>query len=94
MQRSGISRLERPRDLHLTDCDDNINKILTFKSDDEISPLEMNSKKMIDKPTLVKRLTMGLLKINDQESRPLGELIMLFWSSPAQRRFLIKFKKK
>lgn len=70
---------ERPKDLHFTDqnrkfdCDGNIN--ITFNksySDDDISPSEMNCKKVIDKPTLVKRLTMGLLRINDQESRPLG----------------------
>jgi hypothetical protein len=75
MQRSenNNSRLERPRDLHLTECDENINNIIAFKSDDENSPSEMNSKKLIDKPTFVKRLTMGLLKINDQESRPLGK---------------------
>lgn len=79
MQRSGkanLRLLERPRDLHLTECDENTNNIITFKSDDDISPsasVEMNSKKLIDKPTFVKRLTMGLLKINDQESRPLGE---------------------
>jgi hypothetical protein len=77
MQRSGNSRLERPRDLHLTDCDENINNIIAFKSDDDISPSDMNSKKFIDKPTLMKRLTMGLLKINDQESRPLGKFIFL-----------------
>lgn len=75
MQRSGNSRLERPRDLHLTDCDENINNIIAFKSDDDISPSDMNSKKLIDKPTFVKRLTMGLLKMNDQESRPLGMYI-------------------
>lgn len=78
MQRSENtnSRLERPRDLHLTECDENINNIIAYKSDDESSPSEMNSKKLIDKPTFVKRLTMGLLKINDQESRPLGKLFL------------------
>lgn len=75
---------ERPKDLHFTeqtgkfDCDGNIN--ITFNksySDDDISPSEMNCKKVIDKPTLVKRLTMGLLRINDQESRPLGMYFIL-----------------
>lgn len=80
MQRSDTanSRLERPRDLHLTECDENTNNIITFRSNDDISASEMNSKKLIDKPTFVKRLTMGLLKINDQESRPLGEIYGYF----------------
>jgi tensin len=76
------SKTDRPRDLHLTEVekferDENIN--ITFNSykshsDDDNSP-EMNCKKVIDKPTLVKRLTMGLLRLNDQESRPLGKCI-------------------
>jgi hypothetical protein len=79
--RSSSKATERPNELHLSerrrkvDCDGNIN--ITFNksySDDDISPSEMNCKKVIDKPTLVKRLTMGLLRMNDQESRqPLGE---------------------
>lgn len=93
------SKIERPRDLHFQTafCDENVNIAFKSSSDDEHSP-EMNCKKNIDKPTLVrtrkfsvacqaiiflfflsaenkvKRLTMGLLRINDQESRPLGEL--------------------
>lgn len=72
--------IERPKDLHLTETTrkydrDGNNINITFNksySDDDISPSEMNCKKVIDKPTLVKRLTMGLLRMNDQESRPLG----------------------
>lgn len=75
---------ERPKELHLTeeqsqqiDCDGNINiRFNKSYSDDDLSPAEMNCKKVIDKPTLYKRLTMGLLRINDQESRPLGTIIM------------------
>jgi hypothetical protein len=65
--------IDRPKELHLDE-----NTIITYKStsDDDISPCEMNCKKVIDKPTFVKRLTMGLLKINDQESRPLGKICL------------------
>jgi hypothetical protein len=76
--RSYSKATERPNELHLTERrrnDGNIN--ITFNksySEDDISPaVDMNCKKVIDKPTLVKRLTMGLLRMNDQESRqPLG----------------------
>ncbi|XP_017864426.1 PREDICTED: protein sprint isoform X1 [Drosophila arizonae] len=52
-------------------CNDNEKGAHTPSSDEDNSPTELNScKRLTDKPPLVKRLTMGLLRHNE-ESRPL-----------------------
>ncbi|XP_016956236.1 EGFR adapter protein isoform X2 [Drosophila biarmipes] len=52
-------------------CNDNEKVAQTPSSDEDNSPTELNScKRLADKPPLVKRLTMGLLRHNE-ESRPL-----------------------
>ncbi|EDV51077.1 serine/threonine-protein kinase phg2 isoform X2 [Drosophila erecta] len=52
-------------------CNDNEKVAQTPSSDEDNSPTELNScKRLADKPPLVKRLTMGLLRQNE-ESRPL-----------------------
>ncbi|XP_016981385.1 uncharacterized protein LOC108046289 isoform X2 [Drosophila rhopaloa] len=52
-------------------CNDNEKVAKTPSSDEDNSPTELNScKRLADKPPLVKRLTMGLLRHNE-ESRPL-----------------------
>ncbi|XP_060658702.1 EGFR adapter protein isoform X2 [Drosophila nasuta] len=52
-------------------CNDNEKVAQTPSSDEDNSPTELNNcKRLTDKPPLVKRLTMGLLRHNE-ESRPL-----------------------
>ncbi|KAH8270502.1 hypothetical protein KR018_010905 [Drosophila ironensis] len=52
-------------------CNDNEKVAQTPSSDEDNSPTELNNcKRLADKPPLVKRLTMGLLRHNE-ESRPL-----------------------
>ncbi|XP_020809056.1 uncharacterized protein LOC110184766 isoform X2 [Drosophila serrata] len=52
-------------------CNDNEKVAQTPSSDEDNSPTELNNcKRLADKPPLVKRLTMGLLRQNE-ESRPL-----------------------
>ncbi|XP_011185374.1 EGFR adapter protein [Zeugodacus cucurbitae] len=70
-----VGRNRRP--LHLftqanLNCNDNEKAVHTPPSSDEDnSPTELNNcKRLVDKPPLVKRLTMGLLRSNE-ESRPL-----------------------
>lgn len=95
MQTGKIDREERPNELHLRklDCDGNSINITFNKSysDDDLTPSEMNCKKVIDKPTLVKRLTMGLLRINDQESRPLGSYKFIFVLNRAIKMSFLPF---
>ncbi|XP_023160378.2 nuclear transcription factor Y subunit alpha [Drosophila hydei] len=73
--------LGRRRPLHLfsqanLNCNDNEKVAQTPSSDEDNSPTELNScKRLTDKPPLVKRLTMGLLRHNE-ESRPLVANVM------------------
>ncbi|XP_030567815.1 tensin-1 [Drosophila novamexicana] len=68
--------LGRRRPLHLftqanLNCNENEKVAQTPSSDEDNSPTELNNcKRLTDKPPLVKRLTMGLLRHNE-ESRPL-----------------------
>ncbi|EDW72977.1 uncharacterized protein Dwil_GK16887 [Drosophila willistoni] len=57
-------------------CNDNEKVAQTPSSDEDNSPTELNNcKRLTDKPPLVKRLTMGLLRHNE-ESRPLVANVM------------------
>ncbi|XP_017048655.1 putative uncharacterized protein DDB_G0282133 [Drosophila ficusphila] len=73
---SSPASLGRRRPLQLfthanLNCNDNEKVAQTPSSDEDNSPTELNScKRLADKPPLVKRLTMGLLRHNE-ESRPL-----------------------
>uniref|UniRef100_A0A6P4F237 Tensin-1 isoform X1 n=1 Tax=Drosophila rhopaloa TaxID=1041015 RepID=A0A6P4F237_DRORH len=73
---SSPASLGRRRPLQLfthanLNCNDNEKVAKTPSSDEDNSPTELNScKRLADKPPLVKRLTMGLLRHNE-ESRPL-----------------------
>ncbi|KAH8302665.1 hypothetical protein KR044_009325, partial [Drosophila immigrans] len=73
---SSPATLGRRRPLQLfsqanLNCNDNEKVAQTPSSDEDNSPTELNNcKRLTDKPPLVKRLTMGLLRHNE-ESRPL-----------------------
>ncbi|XP_055688729.1 EGFR adapter protein-like [Lutzomyia longipalpis] len=77
---SPLHVVQQPRPAHLFQktgvtltCDENVNitAIRSPSSEEDNSPTEMNNcRRLVEKPPLVKRLTMGLLRATE-ESRPL-----------------------